>query len=153
MSLVVGHGRFVRSLKLGIVGNDRIGPLAKVPTATPGARWKALAEIYRMHPFAPFWNRIPKTRKTMGRKEPGSTPGKMDRSLSSNFCFKIVRDFAMFWPDVAKFVNITFEFADFRADFKQNLRISGRINENYWIFAENCEKCCHCFDKMWVNFL
>ena len=26
--------------------------------------WKALAEIYTMHSFAPFWNRIPKTRKT-----------------------------------------------------------------------------------------
>ena len=24
-----------------------------------------------MHSFAPFWNRIPKTRKTVGRKEPG----------------------------------------------------------------------------------
>ena len=23
-------------------------------------RWKALAEIYTMHSFAPFWNRIPK---------------------------------------------------------------------------------------------
>ena len=39
-------------------------------------RLKALAEIYTMHSFAPFWNRIPKTRKTMGRKEPGPTPGK-----------------------------------------------------------------------------
>ena len=26
------------------------------------ARWKALAEIYTMHSFAPFWNRIPKNR-------------------------------------------------------------------------------------------
>ena len=24
-----------------------------------------------MHSFAPFWNRIPKTGKTVGRKEPG----------------------------------------------------------------------------------
>ena len=40
-------------------------------------RWKALAEIYKMHSFAPFWNRIPKTRKTVGRKEPGPyNPGK-----------------------------------------------------------------------------
>ena len=39
--------------------------------------WKALAEIYKMHSFAPFWNRIPKTGKTMGRKEPGPyNPGK-----------------------------------------------------------------------------
>ena len=28
-------------------------------------RWKALAEIYTMHSFAPFWNRIPETRKTV----------------------------------------------------------------------------------------
>ena len=42
-------------------------------------RWKALVEIYKMHSFAPFWNRIPKTRKTMGRKEPGPTPGKNGR--------------------------------------------------------------------------
>ena len=34
-------------------------------------RWKALVEIYTMHSFAPFWNRIPKTRKNMGRKKPG----------------------------------------------------------------------------------
>ena len=42
-------------------------------------RWKALAEIYTMHSFAPFWNRIPKTRRTVGRKEPAmvhTTPGK-----------------------------------------------------------------------------
>ena len=31
----------------------------------------ALAEIFTMHSFAPFWNRIPKPRKTVGRKEPG----------------------------------------------------------------------------------
>ena len=45
-------------------------------------RWKALVEIYTMHSFAPFWNRIPKSRKTMGRKEPGPTPGKMARRSS-----------------------------------------------------------------------
>ena len=45
-------------------------------------RWKVLAEIYTMHSFAPFWNRIPKTRKTMGRKEPGPTPGKIARRNS-----------------------------------------------------------------------
>ena len=39
-------------------------------------RWKALAEIYKMHSFAPFWNRIPKTRKTMGGKRTWSNPGK-----------------------------------------------------------------------------
>ena len=32
--------------------------------------------------FAPFWNRIPKTRKTMWGKEPGPTPGKLARRSS-----------------------------------------------------------------------
>ena len=45
-------------------------------------RWQAFAEIYAMHSFAPFWNRIPKTRKTMGGKEPGPTPGKLARRSS-----------------------------------------------------------------------
>ena len=40
-------------------------------------RWKALAEIYTMHSFAPFWNRIPTTRKTMGGKTTWSNPGKI----------------------------------------------------------------------------
>ena len=31
---------------------------------------------------APFLNRIPKTRKTMGEKEPGPTPGKQARRSS-----------------------------------------------------------------------
>ena len=39
-------------------------------------RRKALAEIYTMHSFAPFWNRIPKTRKTMEGKRAWSNPGK-----------------------------------------------------------------------------
>ena len=39
--------------------------------------WKAFAPIYTMYSFAPFRNRIPKTRKTMRRKEPGPySPGK-----------------------------------------------------------------------------
>ena len=29
-------------------------------------RWKALAEIYTMHSFAPFWNRIPKNEENHG---------------------------------------------------------------------------------------
>ena len=49
-------------------------PLFHSPKPT---EWVGLAEIYTMHSFAPFWNRIPKTRKTMGRKEPGPyNPGK-----------------------------------------------------------------------------
>ena len=31
-------------------------------------RWKALAEIYKMHSFAPFWNRIPKKQEKRGEK-------------------------------------------------------------------------------------
>ena len=27
-------------------------------------RWKALAEIYTKHSFAPFWNRIPKNQES-----------------------------------------------------------------------------------------
>ena len=38
-------------------------------------RWKALVD-YTMHSFAPFWNRIQKTRKTMEGKRAWSNPGK-----------------------------------------------------------------------------
>ena len=58
-------------------------------------RWKALAEIYTMHSFAPFWNRmmiqIPKTMKTM------------HRSLSSSFCLKIAKICQFFLQKFAKF--------------------------------------------------
>jgi len=50
-----------------------------------GMRWKALAEIYTMHSFEPFWN----------------------RSQSSNFCLKIAENFA-------NFANILPNFAEFR---------------------------------------
>ena len=39
-------------------------------------RWKALAEIYTMHSFAPFWNRIPKNEENHGGKRTRSNPGK-----------------------------------------------------------------------------
>ena len=40
-------------------------------------RWKALAEIYTMHFFAPFWNRIPKNEENHGGgKRSWSNPGK-----------------------------------------------------------------------------
>ena len=43
-------------------------------------RWKALAEIYTMHSFAPsfapFWNRIPKNEENHGGKRTWSNPGK-----------------------------------------------------------------------------
>ena len=83
-------------------------------------RLKALAEIYKMHSFAPFWNRI--------------------RSLSSIFCLKIAKNVALFCQ-IAKFVKISLEFVDFRADFYRNFTKSCRINKNYQIFAENCEIC------------
>ena len=39
--------------------------------------WKALAEIYTMHSFAPLWNRIPKNEENHGGgKDPGPIPGK-----------------------------------------------------------------------------
>ena len=39
-------------------------------------RWKALAEIYTMYSFAPFWNRIPKNEENHGGKRTWSNPGK-----------------------------------------------------------------------------
>ena len=39
-------------------------------------RWKALAEIYTMHSFAPFWNRIPQNEENHGGKRSWSNPGK-----------------------------------------------------------------------------
>ena len=59
-------------------------------------RWKALAEIYKMHSFAPFsWN------------------------LSSMFCLKIAKKMQSL-PNVTRFVKISLEFVDFRADFYRN---------------------------------
>ena len=52
-------------------------------------RWKALAEIYTMHSFAPLWNRIPN-----------------NRSLISKFSIKIL-NFLLFVP---KFSHIFSEF-------------------------------------------
>ena len=39
-------------------------------------RWKALTEIYTMHSFAPFWNRIPKNEENRGGERSWSNPGK-----------------------------------------------------------------------------
>ena len=44
---------------------------------------KALAEIYTKHSFASFWNRIQKTRKTMGKEPP------LHRSLIPKFSLEI----------------------------------------------------------------
>ena len=76
-------------------------------------RWKALAEIYKIHSFAPFSKLI--------------------------FCLKIAKNVANCLPNFAKFVKISLEFVDFRADFYRNFTKSCRINKNYQIFAENCE--------------
>ena len=48
---------------------------------------RALAEIYTMHSFAPFWNRIPKNEENRGGKRSWSNPGKTgqeERIGSSN---------------------------------------------------------------------
>ena len=54
-------------------------------------RWKALAEIYTMHSFAPFWNPLAKN----GEKGPGqNNPEKeenLHRSLISIFSSKIAK--------------------------------------------------------------
>ena len=41
---------------------------------------------------------------------------------------------------LAKFLKISLEFVDFRADFYGNFTKSCRINKNYQIFAEIWEK-------------
>ena len=73
--------------------------------------WKALAEIYTKHSFAAPLSKL-------------------------NFLFenryKVCQNFA-------KFVKLSLEFVDFRADFYRNFTKSCRINKNYQIFAENCE--------------
>ena len=46
--------------------------------------WKALAEIYTMHSFAPLWNRIPKNEENQGGKDPGPIPGKQARPWGSS---------------------------------------------------------------------
>ena len=77
-------------------------------------RWKALAEVYKMHPFAPFsWD-------------------------PSIFCLKIAEDIVNF--RFAKFVTnyLKIQFIDVRADLYRNFTKSCRINKNYQIFVENC---------------
>ena len=50
------------------------------PHLQVNTRWKALDQIYKMHSFETLWNRIPTTRKTVGRKEPGpDNHGKNDQ--------------------------------------------------------------------------
>ena len=72
--------------------------------------WKALAEIYTMHPFSPFsW-------------DPSG-------SQSSMFYLKIAKMFANSLPKFAKFVKISLEFVDFRAELYRNFTKSCRINE------------------------
>ena len=82
-------------------------------------RWKALAEIYKMHSSVPFsWDPFSKL----------------------NFLFENrFKQLPFFLPNFAEFVKISLEFVDFRADFYRNFTKSCRINKNYQIFAENCE--------------
>ena len=50
-------------------------------------RWKALAEIYTMHSFAPFWNRIPKNEENHGGgKRTWSNPGKRGQEKLIGSC-------------------------------------------------------------------
>ena len=72
-------------------------------------RWKALAEIYKMHSFAPFSKLI------------------FLKSLKN----------CHFFAQFAKFTKFSLEFVDFRADFYRNFTKSCRILKNYQIFAEN----------------
>ena len=78
-------------------------------------RWKALAEIYTMHSFAPF--------------------------SKLNFFVSTSLEFLPFFAKLTftKFVKISLEFVDFRADFYRKFTKSCRINKNYQMFAENCE--------------
>ena len=60
-------------------------------------RWKALAEIYTMHSFAPFWNRIPKNEENHGGekilvKSRENRPGEAHRQLHlSTQCYPRAR--------------------------------------------------------------
>ena len=65
-------------------------------------RWKAVAEIYKMHSFAPFSKLI--------------------------LLLKIVDILPFFKTKFAKFVNILLEFIDLRADFYRNFTKSSRRN-------------------------
>ena len=74
-------------------------------------RWKALAEIDKMHSLAPFSKLV--------------------------FYLKIAfKNCHVFFQTIAEFVKISLEFVDFRADFYRNFTKSCRINKNYQIVAE-----------------
>ena len=69
---VRGERANLKKLVLGVGGGCIEAKFCKKKT-----RWKALAEIYTMHSFAPFWNRIPKNEENHGGgKDPGPIPGK-----------------------------------------------------------------------------
>ena len=71
------------------------------------SRWKALAEIYTMHSFAPFWNPYAKT----GEK------GAWHRSLISIFSLKIAEMFADFFQIFANFARVLLNFCKNLAKF------------------------------------
>ena len=58
-------------------------------------RWKALAEIHKMHSFAPFLESII---ENWGKKDLAKTTPKRYRSLSSIFYLKIPNNFANLLP-------------------------------------------------------
>ena len=64
-------------------------------------RWKALAEIYTMHSFAPFWNRIPKNEENHGGEKILAPFSKL------NFLFENREKSFDFFAKFAKFVKIS----------------------------------------------
>ena len=82
-------------------------PLYQSQILQENTRWKALAEIYTMHSFAPFsW----------------------DPSLSSTYCLKIAKMFAKCLPNFAKFVKIPLDVGQRLPEFCRNSK-SRRIEK------------------------
>ena len=77
-------------------------------------RWKALAEVYKMHSFAPFLE------------------SKFDRSLISMFLFKIAETVAENFAEILlEFSDLLLNFANFLAKICRNsLRIGRGIKIN-----------------------
>ena len=88
-----------------------------IESQQPGKPWGS---------FALFWNRIPKTRKTRGRKDPctvlESNPkkrGKPYRSQSTIFCLKIAEFSLNVCTNFAKLVKISLKFGQILPEFAQ----------------------------------
>ena len=89
-------------------------------------RWKALAEIYKMHSFALFsW-------------DPSGEEIYENKLFKLDFCLKIV-EICQTLPNFIElnFVKISLELVDFRADFYRNFTKSCRIKKE---FSDICGK-------------